>query len=116
MKATETVPNAADPARDAAMLEAWRNLSSTDRDLITRAIDKMLSSAGPKAPAFPPGAKEALLEAQKMCEAIEVITIEGISNGVLEFPMLQAVRACCKCMGEAIDPVIERMQAEENHV
>lgn len=113
---TETVTNPAGTTSDAAMLDLWRKLSSTQRDLLGRAIDTMLSGPGTKAPAFPPGAKEALLEAQIMCEAIEVITINGITDGVLEFPMLQAVRACCMRMSAAVDPAIERMQAEAAHV
>ncbi|MBL8327596.1 MAG: hypothetical protein JNJ71_02020 [Rubrivivax sp.] len=51
---------------------------------------------------------DALLEAQRMTEAAESIVRDAIDGaGVLDFPKLQALRACLQCVGNAVEPALD---------
>jgi fatty acid-binding protein DegV len=112
MKANSEITSAS-TAGDAAMLEAWRNLSSTQRDLLGRVIDGMLSGADAKsAESLQKWGRQAclaLVETKTMASSIGYLVEKAEEDGpdCQGFAMLEAINACIDRIERFVSPAID---------
>jgi hypothetical protein len=125
MEATQESTAAAGPAQHtpAQFAELARELvmaaEASARERTAEKIARMLGDIARQRAAEPEPAKvprfvmTALQEAQYLAEAAASIVADGIEDGELEFPKLQALRAILQCLDEAVDPALESLRARE---